>query len=140
MPGAELQVACKELREAKDWLAAIQKKSAPPSPHKKMPIRQEPMDLPDLQRGESEAGDWGNKMGDESDDGKTAMPPQSEGKRAARCQRQTRSSTHWQGASGRGLVLFARGERSVLRCMCASGSSRMDSADTQDRAAWCSHP
>ena len=57
MPRAELQAARKELHEMKDWLVAIQKKSALPSPHKMTPTRQEPTDPQNSQRGESDAGD-----------------------------------------------------------------------------------
>ena len=56
MPGAKLQAARKELCETKDWLVAIQKKSALPLPCKMMPTRQEPTDPPNSQRGELEAG------------------------------------------------------------------------------------
>ena len=76
MLGAELQVAHKELHEMKDWLVAIQEKSALPSPHKKMPIRQGPTGPPGSQRGESEAGNSGDKKGDKAEDGKMDMLPQ----------------------------------------------------------------
>ena len=69
-----------ELCETNDWLVAIQKKSALPLPHKMMPTRQEPTDPLSSQRGESEAGDWEDK----ANDSKTAMPPQSEGKRGSK--------------------------------------------------------
>ena len=80
MPGAELQVACKELWEVKEWLVAAQKKSVPPSPCPKTPTRQEPTGSPNLPRGELEVGDQGDKARNKANAGKASMPPQSMGK------------------------------------------------------------
>ena len=84
MPGAELQAARKELREAKEWLAAAQKKSIPPLPHSKTLMRQEPTSSLNLPRGESEVGDQGNKARDEANVGKVSTLPQSTGKRGSK--------------------------------------------------------
>ena len=75
MPGAKLQVAHKELHEAKDWLATVQQRSMPPLPRNKTPT-----DPLDSQRGELEVGDQGDKVRDEANAGKTSTPPWSEGK------------------------------------------------------------
>ena len=69
MPGAELQAVCEELSETKEWLVAVQKKRAPPSPHPKMPMRQELMSPPNSQRGESEVGNQGDKVRNKADAG-----------------------------------------------------------------------
>lgn len=119
MPGAELQVACKELCETKDWLAAIQEKSAPPSPCKKTPIMQEPKGPPGLQRGESEVGDSGDKMGDKADDGKTATPPQSEGKRGSKVLEADQIEHPLTGGQWEGLSAICKGgELHVEVCVC----------------------
>ena len=49
-------------------------------PHKKTPMRQEPADPPDSQRGELEVGDQGDKARGEANAGKTTTLPRSEGK------------------------------------------------------------
>ena len=78
LPGTDLQAACKELWEVKDWLTAIQqKKSALLSPRAKTPTAQEPTDVPKSPRGEEEAGDEGNKAREEAEMGKAASPPRS---------------------------------------------------------------
>ena len=84
MLGAELQVVCKDLWEMKEWLVAIQKKSAPPLPCPKMPTRQDLMNPPNLQRGESEVGDQGDKVRDEADACNTSTLPWSKGKRGSK--------------------------------------------------------
>ena len=75
MPGTKLQVACKELWEAKEWLVATQKKSIPPSPHPKMLTRPELMSPLNSPRGESEVGDQGDKVRNKADAGKASMLP-----------------------------------------------------------------
>ena len=62
LPGVDLQAACKELREVKDWLTAVQqKKHAPLSLRAKTPTAQEPTDVLMSPRGEVDAGDEGDK-------------------------------------------------------------------------------
>ena len=131
VPGAELQVERKELYETKEWLVAIQKKSAPLSPCKKTPIRQEPMDPPNSQRGESEAGHRENK----ADDCKTAMLPQSEGKRGTKVSEVDQVKHPLAGGQWEGLGTIRKGGEIRIEVW-ASGSPRIDSTDTQDRAAW----
>ena len=79
MPGAELQAVCKELREVKNWLTAVQKKkSTPSSLCAKTPTAQEPTDVPNSPRGEVEVSDEGDKMREEADRpdmGKASSPP-----------------------------------------------------------------
>ena len=84
MLGAELQAAHKELWATKEWLVAVQKKSAPPSPHPKTPTRQELMNPPNSQRGESEVGDQGDKVRDKANAGKTSTLPWSEGRQGSK--------------------------------------------------------
>ena len=80
MPGDDLQVARKELREAKEWLVVVQKKSIPLSPHPKTPTRPEPTSPPNAPRGQSEVGGQGNMARNEADAGKVSTLPQSTGK------------------------------------------------------------
>ena len=85
MPGAELQATWKELRDVKDWLAAIQqKKQAPLSPRAKTPMAQEPMDVPKSPRGEVDAGDEGDKAREEAEMDKAALPPRSTKKQVSK--------------------------------------------------------
>ena len=53
LPGVDLQAMRKELRDIKDWLAAIQqKKQAPALPRVKTPTAQEPTDrCPEVAQG-----------------------------------------------------------------------------------------
>ena len=84
-PGADLQATHKELRDVKDWLAAIQqKKQAPSSPRAKTPMAQEPTDVPKLPRGEVDAGDEGDKAREEAEKDKVASPPRSAKKRVSK--------------------------------------------------------
>ena len=62
MPGDNLQAVRKELREMKEWLAAVQKKSVPLSPHPKTPTRPEPTSPPNAPRGQLEVGNQGNTV------------------------------------------------------------------------------
>ena len=73
MPGAELQVAHKELCEMREWLAAIRGQNMPSSPHKEMPALQAPLDPAGSQSGESE-------MGDQAEERRMDVLPQSNGK------------------------------------------------------------
>ena len=83
MPGTKLQVAHKELQEAKEWLAT-QKKSIPPSPHPKTPTRQELTSSLNSPRGESEVSVQGDKARNEADAGKVFTLPQSMGKQGSK--------------------------------------------------------
>ena len=75
MPGAELQAARKELRDVKDWLAAVQqKKQAPASPRAKTPTAQEPTAVPKSPRGEVDVSDEGDKAREEAVTGEAASP------------------------------------------------------------------
>ena len=85
LPGVDLQAACKELRDVKDWLVAVQKKKqAPSSPHAKTPMVQEPTDVPKSPRGEVDAGDEGDKAREEAEADKAASPPRSAKKRVSK--------------------------------------------------------
>ena len=121
MPGAKLQVVGKELHKTKDWLAAIQKKSAPPSPCKTMPTRPEPRDPPDSQRGESEVGDQENRMGNKADDSKTATLPQSKGKRGSKVLEADQVEHPLAGGQWEGLSAIQKGGEICIE-VCISGS------------------
>ena len=85
LPGADLQAACKELREVKNWLTAVQqKKQAPSSPCMKTPMAQELTDVPTSPRGEVDAREEGDKAREEAKTGKAASPPRSAKKRASK--------------------------------------------------------
>ena len=84
MPGDNLQAAHKELREIKEWLAVVQKKSIPPSPHPKTLTRPEPTSPPNAPRGQSEVGDQGDTARNEANAGKASTPPRSTRKRGSK--------------------------------------------------------
>ena len=85
LPGADLQAAQKELREAKNWLTAVQqKKQAPSSPRANTPMAQEPTDVLMSPRGEVDAREEGDKAREEAETGKAASPPQSAKKQASK--------------------------------------------------------
>ena len=85
LPGTDLQATRKELRDVKDWLAAIQqKKQAPSLSCVKTPTAQEPTDVPKLPRGEVDAGDEGDKVREEAETDKAASPPRSVKKRVSK--------------------------------------------------------
>ena len=76
MPGAELQATRKELRDVKDWLAAVQqKKQAPVLPCAKTPTAQEPTAVPKSPRGEVDISDEGDKAREEAATGEAALLP-----------------------------------------------------------------
>ena len=73
LPGTDLQAVCKELRDVKDWLVAVQqKKQAPSSPRVKTLMAQEPTDVPKSPRGEVDAGNEGDKAREEAEMDKAA--------------------------------------------------------------------
>ena len=85
LPGVDLQAMWKELRDIKDWLAAVQqKKQAPASPHAKTPMAQEPTVVPKSPRGEVDASDEGDKVREETAMEKAASPPRSTKKRVSK--------------------------------------------------------
>ena len=84
MLGGDLQTARKELREAKEWLSAIQKKNVPPSPRPETSARHEPTSPPKVPRGQSEVGDQGDTATGEADAGRATTPPRSTGKRGSK--------------------------------------------------------
>ena len=76
LPGADIQAACKELRDVKAWLAAVQqKKQAPTLPRTNTLMAQEPMDVLKSPRGEVDAGDEGDQAREEAVTDKAASPP-----------------------------------------------------------------
>ena len=109
MLGAELQAACNELWEVKEWLVAAQKKSAPPSPHPKTLMRQEltsPLNSP---RGELDVSDQGDKVGNEADVGKASMPPQSAGKQSSKVSKTDQIKHPLAGGQWEGLRTVCKG-------------------------------
>ena len=109
MPGTKLQVACKELWEAKEWLAATQKKSVPPLPHPKMPTRPELMSSLNSHRGESEVGNQGNKARNEADAGKVFMLPRSMGKWGSKVSEANQIEHQLAGGQWQGLGAVHKG-------------------------------
>ena len=140
MPGAKLQVACKELRETREWLVAIQGKNVLLSPCKKMPLMQEPLGPLGSQRGELEVGNLGDKMGDEANDGKTYVLLQSEGKRGTKVLEADQVEHPLTGGQWEGLSTIRKGAEICVKVYVLAGHWRRDSAEAQDRAEWCSHP
>ena len=108
MPGTKLQAACKELREVKEWLAT-QKKSIPPSPRPKTPMRQELTSSPNFPRGESEVGDQGDKTRNEADAGKALMPLRSMGKRGSKVSKADQIEHLLAGEKWEGLGVVHKG-------------------------------
>ena len=85
LSGADIQAACKELRDVKAWLAAVQqKKQAPASPRVNTLTAQEPMDGPKSPRGEVDAGNGGDQAREETATDKAASPPRSAKKQASK--------------------------------------------------------
>ena len=84
MPGGDLQMVRKELREVKEWLSAVQKKNIPLSPRPETSMRHEPTSPLKVPRGQSEVGDQGDTAKDEADAGKATTPPRSTGKRGSK--------------------------------------------------------
>ena len=140
MPGGDLQTACKELREAKEWLLAVQKKNVPPSPRPETSARREPTSPRKVPRGQSEVGDQG--------DTRQARPTPAEqlhrlGPRvngAARLPRPTRSNISWQEDSGRGSEWCAKVGKSASRCVQDCVSSGMAGIEKWVRVGWYSRP
>ena len=109
MLGTELQVARKELREAKEWLVATQKKSVPPSPHSKTPMRPELMSPPNLPRGELEVSNPGDKARNEANVGKVLMLPRSMGKQGSKVSEANQIKHQLAGGQWEGLGAVCKG-------------------------------
>ena len=109
MPGTELQAAHKELWEAKEWLAATQKKSIPPSPRPKTLMRPELTSSPNSPRGELEVSDQGDKARNEADVGKVSMPPQSTGKQGSKVSEADQIEHQLVGGQWEGLRVVCKG-------------------------------
>ena len=109
MLGDDLQVVRKELQKAKEWLAAIQKKSVPPSPCPKTPMRPEPMSPPNAPRGQSEVGDQGDTTRNEADADKASTPPRSTGKRGSKVSEADQVEHQLAGGQWEGLGVVRKG-------------------------------
>ena len=105
----DLQVACKELWEAKEWLAVIQKKSVPPSPCPKAPTRPEPTSSPNVPRGQSEVGNQGDMVRNEADAGKASTLPRSMGKRGSKVSEADQVEHQLAGGQWEGLGAVRQG-------------------------------
>ena len=109
MPGDDLQAACMELWEVKEWLAVIQKKSIPPSPRPKMPTRPEPTSPPNVPRGQSEVGDQGDTARNKADAGKVSTLPRSMGKWGSKVSKANQVEHQLAGGQWEGLRAVRKG-------------------------------
>ena len=109
MLGDDLQAVCKELRETKEWLAAIQKKSVPPSPCPKTPTRPEPTSPPNAPGGQSEVGDQGDTVRNEADADKASTPPRSMGKQGSKVSEADQVEHQLAGGQWEGLGVVRKG-------------------------------
>ena len=109
MLGDNLQAVRKELREAKEWLAAVQKKSIPPSPRPKTPTRPKPTSPPNAPRGQSEVSNQGNMARNEADADKVSTPPQSTGKRGSKVSEADQVEHQLAGGQWEGLGAVRKG-------------------------------
>ena len=109
MPGVELQAACKELWETREWLVAVQEQSKPPTPHKEMPTRPKPTNPPGPQKDVSEASDPVDKVGDKADEGKRVTPPRSEGRKGSKVAEADQMEHGLSGGQWEGLSAIRKG-------------------------------
>ena len=109
VPGVELQAACKELRETREWLVAVQERSKLPTPHKEMPTRRDPTNSPGSHKDASEAGDPVDKVGDKANEGKRAMPPRSEGGKGSKVAEADQMEHVLSGGQWEGLGAIRKG-------------------------------
>ena len=109
MPGGDLQMVRKELREAKEWLLAIQKKNVPPSPRPETSARREPTSPPKVPRGQLEVGDQGDTATGEADAGRVTTPPWSMGKRGSKVAEADQVKHQLVGGQWEGLGVVRKG-------------------------------
>ena len=126
MLGDDLQAAHKELREAKEWLSAVQKKNVPPSPHPETSMRHEPTSPQKAPRGQLEVGDQGVTAKDEADAGKATTPPRSTGKRGSKVAEADQVEPQLVGGQWEGLGAVRKGGEihiQVRSGLCIIGNS-----------------
>ena len=127
MPGDNLQVARKELWETKEWLAAVQKKSVPPSPHPKTPMRPKPTSPPNAPRGQSEVGDQGDTARNEAHADKASTPPRSMGKQGSKVSEADQVEHQLAGGQWEGLGAVHKGREIRIKVhsgLCGIGNGR----------------
>ena len=127
MLGDDLQAACKELWETKEWLAAVQKKSVPPLPRPKTPTRPEPTRPPNVPRGQSEVSDQGDTARNEADADKASTPPQSTGKRGSKVSKADQVKHQLAGGQWEGLGAVCKGGEICIKVhsgLCGIGNGR----------------
>ena len=136
MPGAELQAACKELCEMREWLAAIQGQNVLLLPCKETPALQAPLDLADSQSSESE-------MGDQAEEHRTDVLPQSDRKQGTKVLEVDQVEHLLTGGQWEGLGTIRKGAEICIKVHVAVdrwSRCSADQPDTQCRANWCSPP
>ena len=127
MPGDDLQVVRKELRETKELLAAVQKKSVPPLPHPKTPMRHEPTSPPNAPGGQSEVGDQGDTARNEADADKVSTLPRSMGKRGSKVSEADQVEHQLAGGQWEGLGAVRKGGEIRIKVhsgLCGIGNGR----------------
>ena len=127
MPGDDLQAVCKELRETKEWLAAVQKKSVPPSPRLKTPMRPEPMSPLNAPGGQSEVHNQGDTARNEADTDKASTPPWSMGKRGSKVSEADQVEHQLAGGQWEGLGAVRKGGEIRIKVhsgLCGIGNRR----------------
>ena len=108
--GADIQAACKELRDIKAWLAAVQqKKQVPASPRAKTPTAHKSTDAPKSPRGEVDAGDKEDKAREEAVTDKAASPPRPAKKRASKVSEADQVEHVLAGGQWEGLGVVRKG-------------------------------
>ena len=140
MPGGDLQTARKELREAKEWLSAVQKKNVPlsPRPRRRRDVsRPVPRRCPGVSR-KSVTKAIQRQARPTLAERLHRLGPQVNG--AARLPRPTRSNISWWEDSGRGSERCTKAGKSASRCVQDCISSGTAGIEKRVRVGWCSHP
>ena len=135
--GADLQAVRKELRDVKDWLAAVQqKKQAPSSSRAKTPMAQEPTDVPKSPRGEVDASNEGVKARKEAETDKAASPLQSAKKQVSKVSEADQVEHILAGGQWEGLGAVCKGGE--IRIEVRPRPHRIGNVDTDvvHRAVW----
>ena len=102
MLGVELQAVCKELRETREWLVAVQEQRKQPMPHKETPTRHKPTNPPGSQKDI-------DKVGDKANEGKIATPPWSEGRKGSKVAEADQMEHLLSGGQWEGLSAIRKG-------------------------------
>ena len=111
MPGDDLQAGCgaQGTVGGEGWLVVIQKKSVPPSPCPKTPMRPELTSPPNVPRGQLEVGNQGDKVRNEADAGKVSTLPRSTGKQGSKVSEADQVKHQLAGGQWEGLRAVRKG-------------------------------